>query len=172
MPGGKISQVNTDDSACNYIVGDKDRLDKIAFGEMFLTPLDSVDYNIEKQEIANKKVQENKDILTGLTKPKSAEEIEEYCDNFQDMTEDKQKSLSYLNVSTIEEGTEWYKKEFPQIPEELCAIMARWNWGDLSQLTKKKVKNDIKKIAKGNKKTKEEYGLLEIKQGPFVVEFN
>ena len=72
-----------------------------------------------------------------------------------------------MNVNTIEEGVEWYKKEFPQLPDQITEIMARWNWGDLSKLSKKQVKKDIKKP----KKFKEKYG-LEAKQGNFVVNFS
>ena len=51
--------------------------------------------------------------------------------------------------------------------------MARWNWGELETLTKKKLKNDKKRIkaGKANKKTKELYN-LEAKRGNFVVRFD
>ena len=51
--------------------------------------------------------------------------------------------------------------------------MGRWNWGELNTLTKKQLKNDKKKINKGNpnKKQKELYG-LEAKKGNFVISFD
>ena len=82
--------------------------------------------------------------------------------------EDLRDSLSFMNVKTIEEGEVWYRKHFPKIPEDLYPIMARWNWGDLSTLTKKDVKNDKKRIKKGKKP--KNCG-LEVKKGSFLVEF-
>ena len=47
--------------------------------------------------------------------------------------------------------------------------MARWNFGDLSQITKKDIKNDKKRVSRG-KKPKVIQG-LQIKKGPIVVKF-
>ena len=47
--------------------------------------------------------------------------------------------------------------------------MARWNWGDLSTLTKKDVKNDNKRIKKGKKP--KQMG-LEVKRGTYKIDFN
>lgn len=82
---------------------------------------------------------------------------------------DKRSSLSFMNVKSVEEGIDWYRQNFPKIPEELLEPMARWNFGDLSQITKKDVKNDKKRIARG-KKPKVCQG-LEVKTGNFVVKF-
>ena len=62
-----------------------------------------------------------------------------------------------------------YRQNFPQIPDDLYPIMARWNFGDLSLVTGKDVKNDKKRIARG-KKAKMCKG-LEVKTGPIVVKF-
>jgi hypothetical protein len=83
---------------------------------------------------------------------------------------DKRETLSYMSVKTIEEGEEWYKQNFPQIPEELYPIMARWNWGDLSEISKKDIKNDKKRVLRG-KKPKKEPIVLERKTGNFIIEF-
>ena len=82
---------------------------------------------------------------------------------------DKRNSLSFMSVNNVDDGIEWYRQNFPKIPEELYPIMARWNFGDLSQVTKKDVKNDKKRVKQG-KKPKVCQG-LEVKKGPFVVEF-
>ena len=173
MPSGKICKVNTDDECCNYIVGDKERLEKIAFGEMFLTPLNAVDYGLVSKDLAEKEVELSAEILDKLRKNvKSADQSEDYMrTGFEKETNNKQNKLSYLRVNSIEEGADWYRNEFPQLPDQICEIMARWNWGDLSQLTKKKVKNDKKKLAKGDTKTEVYYG-LEAKKGEFLLEFN
>ena len=173
MVAGEICKINTNDESCNYTVGDKERLDKINFGEMFLTPLDAVDYGLVPKELAEKEVELSGDILNKLRNGvKSADECDEYVNTgFEKETNNKQNQLSYLRVKTIEEGADWYRKEFPQLPDQICEIMARWNWGDLSQLTKKKVKNDKKKLEKGNTKTQKLYG-LETKQGEFVIKFD
>ena len=82
---------------------------------------------------------------------------------------DKRSSLSFMNVKSVEEGIDWYRLNFPKIPDELLEPMARWNFGDLSQITKKDVKNDKKRIARG-KKPKVCEG-LKVKNGNFVVKF-
>ena len=72
-----------------------------------------------------------------------------------------------MSVNSVEEGEDWYKQNFPRIPEELYGMMSRWSFGDLSSVTKKSVKNDKKRVKKG-KKPKQG---VEIKTGKFVVEF-
>jgi GTPase involved in cell partitioning and DNA repair len=79
---------------------------------------------------------------------------------------DKQKTLSYLSVKSVEEGIEWYRKEFPKLPEELLPLMSRWNWGDLNEQTKKSVKNKRKKNNKKEKPT------FKIERKPVVITFN
>tara|TARA_R110000772_G_scaffold223089_3_gene333482 strand:+ start:289 stop:831 length:543 start_codon:yes stop_codon:yes gene_type:complete len=54
--------------------------------------------------------------------------------------------LSFLQVKTEEEGLEWYKINYPKIPEELLPIIARYHWGE--PITKKAIKNEKKKINK------------------------
>ena len=38
--------------------------------------------------------------------------------------------LSFLQIQTEEEGIEWYKLNYPKIPEDLLPIIARYHWGD------------------------------------------
>tara|TARA_R100000773_G_C4217886_1_gene116356 strand:- start:1619 stop:2191 length:573 start_codon:yes stop_codon:yes gene_type:complete len=145
-----------------------------------------VDYKItkEKQEITNLDEPEpeitndieqlNKStpyIQELMSKVKTPNQIDKYCENFEEDINDKRKSLSFLNVKNEKEGADWYKQNFPKLPDEFAEIMGRWNWGDLSQMTKKTAKNDKKKIAKGNKKLKEKYD-FNVKQGNFVVNFD
>lgn len=156
-----IYELNTNDNGCNYLVAPIEKTEKIVFGKLEQTPLDKVDYSFP-----------NKTQLEKLgEKIRTPEESEEYIRKYNEVKEDKRNQLSFMNVKTIEEGAEWYKKEFPQLPDQIAEIMARWNWGDLSQLTKKKVKQDKKKIAQGKTKVKHYYG-LEQKKGKFVVSFN
>tara|TARA_R100001015_G_C4635316_1_gene204646 strand:+ start:9982 stop:10512 length:531 start_codon:yes stop_codon:yes gene_type:complete len=159
-----IYQLNTNDESCNYMVAPIERTEKIFFGKLEQTPLDKVDYSFpnKTQKTELEKLGE---------KIKTPEESEEYIRKYNEVKDDKRNQLSFMNVKTIEEGAEWYKKEFPQLPDQITEIMARWNWGDLSQLTKKKVKQDKKKIAQGKTKVKHYYG-LEQKKGKFVVSFN
>lgn len=133
----------TDNSRCNYLCGSKgleeDMKQQTSKTEYISSTDPAIDYNIIQQD----KVDKELDV-------------------------DKRDSLSYMNVKTVDEGEEWYRQNFPKVPDELYSIMARWNWGDLQDVTKKDVKNDKKRIAKGKKpKT---CG-LEAKQGKFIVEF-
>lgn len=86
-----------------------------------------------------------------------------------DVNIDKRKTLSFMKVSSVEEGVEWYRTNFPKVPEELLEPMARWNFGDLAQVTKKDIKNDKKRVLRG-KKPKVIQG-LQVKKGPIVVKF-
>lgn len=134
----------TDNSRCNYLCGSKgleeDMNQQKAKSEYINTDDPCIDYNIVQQEKVDKELEVS-----------------------------KQDSLSFMNVKTLEEGEAWYRKNFPQVPDELYPIMARWNWGDLQDVTKKSIKQDKKRIARG-KKPKVLPG-LQRKEGSFVVEF-
>jgi len=167
------SLINTDDIKASFFIADKAEPIK-EWGELYepriLEDQRKVDWGITSSE--DPFYQSSGDILDSLrNNVKTSEEIDTYCDNFENNM--KQKQLSYLQVKSIEEGSDWYKQQFPKLPDDLCDIMARWNWGDLSELTKKKLKNDKKKIKAGkpNKKIKELYN-LDVKKGDFVLRFD
>jgi hypothetical protein len=167
------SLINTSDTKCNFFISDKAEPIK-EWGEVYepkvLEDQSKVDWGVTSSE--DPLYRTSGDILDSMRhNQKTPEEIDEYCNNFENNM--KQKQLSYMSVNNLEEGSEWYKKEFPKLPDDLCDIMARWNWGELETLTKKKLKNDKKRIkaGKANKKTKELYN-LEAKRGNFVVRFD
>lgn len=137
----------TTDERCNYVCGSKGIKEDMERIRDNFSVIDSsrVDYNIVTE----------KDI-------KAQEEFTDNCI-------DKRNSLSYMSVTTVEEGELWYRKHFPQIPDDLYPVMARWNFGDLSEITKKDIKNDKKRLARG-KKAKVCKG-LEVKKGPIVLKF-
>ena len=55
--------------------------------------------------------------------------------------------MSYLQIQTVEAGTEWYKSN-TKYPDEVCQMMAKYEWGDLKRTTKKEFKNLKKKTAR------------------------
>eukprot|EP01045_Picozoa_sp_COSAG04_P019260 COSAG04_NODE_1855_length_5385_cov_4.796443_6_plen_152_part_00 len=75
--------------------------------------------------------------------------------------------MSYLQIKTVEAGTEWYKAN-TKYPDEVCEMMAKYEWGDLKRTTKKEFKNLKKKTAK--KKAKGP--VFSIKRGPVIVPFD
>ena len=77
--------------------------------------------------------------------------------------------MSYLQITTVEAGTEWYKAN-SKYPDEVCAMMAKYEWGDLSRTTKKEFKNMKKKTAK--KARKGQGPALTVKRGPIVLPFD
>ena len=81
---------------------------------------------------------------------------------------DPRKTLSYYQVKDIQEGIEWYRQLDPRIPEELLPVFSRFNFGDLSTLTKKQLRNENKK-----KKKKKIPTNLTITHGeePYVIRF-
>tara|TARA_R110000765_G_scaffold261632_1_gene361639 strand:+ start:339 stop:878 length:540 start_codon:yes stop_codon:yes gene_type:complete len=52
--------------------------------------------------------------------------------------------LSFLQITTELDGIEWYKKNYPKLPDELLPIVARYHWGE--PLNKKLLKKERKKI--------------------------
>tara|TARA_E500000305_G_C3947394_1_gene200479 strand:+ start:119 stop:628 length:510 start_codon:yes stop_codon:yes gene_type:complete len=58
--------------------------------------------------------------------------------------------ISYAQIKNPEQGEEWYRAKYPELPEDFYGIIARYTWG--APFTKKEVKNTVKKIKKKNKK--------------------
>ena len=137
-----ISMLYTDDPKANFLCGTK------GFNK---------DIQIKEDEVVKKEITDvsKYDYMIG--------------DIGEDTTEDKRKTISFMSVNSIEEGIEWYKTQYPQIPDDLYPIMARWNWGDLGTLTKKDIKNDNKRIKKGQKPKNM---CLEKKVGKFKIDFD
>tara|TARA_R100001509_G_C4795567_1_gene191306 strand:+ start:92 stop:676 length:585 start_codon:yes stop_codon:yes gene_type:complete len=153
----KYKYMVTTDPGCNYLIGSKgvdEDMELIKDNTKVMTTTNSpIDYAITQ------------------TPPEPVEINLGGCDPTWEANEiDKRDTLSYMSVKTIEEGEEWYRQNFPQVPDELYSIMARWNWGDLSEITKKDIKNDKKRVARG-KKPKKEPVALERKTGNFIIEF-
>ena len=78
--------------------------------------------------------------------------------------------MSYLQITTVEAGTEWYKAN-SKYPDEVCEMMAKYEWGDLKHTTKKEFKNMKKKTEKKRTKTPQPQGLT-TKRGTFIVPFD
>ena len=75
--------------------------------------------------------------------------------------------MSYLQIKTVEAGTEWYKAN-TKYPNEVCEMMAKYEWGDLRYTQKKEFKNIKKKTERKKNKPKG----LTIKRGPIVLPFD
>jgi len=85
--------------------------------------------------------------------------------------------VSFLAIEEgdVETGKEWYKHYDPKLPDELCEMMARHNWGDLKYMTKKTAKNTQKKLRKKNKDIGVECGLTirhTDKNNPILLTFD
>jgi len=85
--------------------------------------------------------------------------------------------VSFLSIKEgdIESGKMWYKHYDPKLPDELCEMMARHNWGDLKYMNKKSIKRDTKKLKKKGKDIGVEMGLTirrTDKNNPIIVEFD
>jgi len=91
------------------------------------------------------------------------------------LKEDMPVSFLAIKEGDIETGKMWYKNYDPKLPDELCELMARHNWGDLKYMNKKSIKRDTKKLAKKGKDVGVEYGLCvkkADKNKPFIVSFD
>ena len=85
--------------------------------------------------------------------------------------------VSFLAIEEgdIESGKEWYKNYDPKLPDGICELMARHNWGDLKYMTKKSARNDAKKLKKKGKDLGEVMGFTvkkADKNNPIVVNFD
>lgn len=83
--------------------------------------------------------------------------------------EDMPVSFLQIKEGEIEKGTSWYLQRFPKLPDSMAEMMARYNWGDLKYQTKKKIKNDKKKLSKKGKKY--EPLAFKIERGSFTIDF-
>tara|TARA_R100001015_G_C4634936_1_gene202760 strand:+ start:4081 stop:4581 length:501 start_codon:yes stop_codon:yes gene_type:complete len=154
-----VNMLYTDDFKCNYICGstgenkDLERLQK----NTEIVDFNKVDYEINT-DINNMEPEpepENNSNLISNTLPEKT-------------VEDKTKTLSFMSVKSVEEGIDWYKQNYPKVPEELLPVMARWNWGDLSTMTKKQAKNEKKKAKKKENK-KPHFSIV---KKPTIVSFD
>lgn len=149
-PTVKCCAMITTDPKCNYLLGSKGTEGDLALGsDKEIISTDLVDYNIVSEEYSKLETESD-------TKP------------ILDESDDKRNSMSYMSVNCVEEGVEWYRKNFPKVPDELLEPMARWSFGDLSKISRRAVKNDKKRTDKGKKSN---LGGLAVKTGNFVVEF-
>jgi len=91
------------------------------------------------------------------------------------LKEDMPVSFLSIKEGDIESGKMWYKHYDPKLPDELCEMMARHNWGDLKYMNKKSIKRDTKKLKKKGKDIGVEMGLTirrTDKNNPIIVEFD
>ena len=74
---------------------------------------------------------------------------------------------SLAQIETLEDAEFWFQQKHPDLPDEYWGIMARYSFGEL--LTKKEIKNSIKKY---KKKNQEPPVGLEFKEGKFKLDFS
>jgi len=77
--------------------------------------------------------------------------------------------LSYAQIKKPEQGEEWYKAKYPNLPDEFYGILARYTWGH--KFTKKEIKNEKKKYERKKGKKEPPVG-LSILKGQHIVKFD
>ena len=76
--------------------------------------------------------------------------------------------ISYSQIKKPEQGEEWYRAKYPDLPEDFYGIIARYTWG--APFTKKEIKNICKKIKKkGKKEVPQGYSMV---KGQFELDFS
>jgi len=75
--------------------------------------------------------------------------------------------MTYCAVQSIEEGEDYYRQHFPRIPDILYPAMARYSFGDLSQMTKKDFERMQRKAIKKMKKENS----IKFEQGEYKLNF-
>lgn len=75
--------------------------------------------------------------------------------------------ISYAQIKNPEQGEEWYRAKYPELPEDFYGIIARYTWG--APFTKKEVKNTTKRIKKKKKQVPQGFSMV---KGSFELDFN
>ena len=75
--------------------------------------------------------------------------------------------ISYAQIHKPEQGEEWYRAKYPDLPEEFYGIIARYTWG--APFTKKEIKNTTKKIKKKKKEIPQGFSMV---KGKFELSFD
>lgn len=75
--------------------------------------------------------------------------------------------ISYAQINKPEQGEEWYRAKYPDLPEEFYGIIARYTWG--APFTKKEIKNTTKKIKKKKKEIPQGFSMV---KGYFELDFD
>lgn len=131
-------QIEATDDRLNYMFVKPEDIDHKVFRKKEYLDLDQIDYGviIDKQDSGDNHT-------AGLGKF------------------DKTLPASFFKVKTVEEGTEYYMRKNPDLPEGVAEIMARYTFGE---------KQSIKQKPKKDKQKKPE--TLEVKTGKFEVDFS
>lgn len=75
--------------------------------------------------------------------------------------------ISYAQIKNPEQGEEWYRAKYPDLPDDFYGIIARYTWG--APFTKKEIKNTTKKIKKKKKDIPQGFSMI---KGKFELDFN
>ena len=75
--------------------------------------------------------------------------------------------ISYAQIKKPEQGEEWYRSKYPDLPEDFYGIIARYTWG--APFTKKEIKNTTKKIKKKKKEIPQGFSMV---KGKFELSFD
>ena len=75
--------------------------------------------------------------------------------------------ISYAQIKKPEQGEEWYRSKYPDLPEDFYGIIARYTWG--APFTKKEIKQTTKKIKKKKKEVPQGFSMV---RGKFELDFN
>lgn len=131
-------QIEATDDRMNYLFIKPDDINHKVFLKKEYLDLDKIDYGvvIDKQDS-----QDNH--TTGLGKF------------------DTTLPASFFSVKSVEDGTEYYMRKNPDLPEGVAEIMARYTFGE---------KQPIKQKPKKDKKKKPDN--FEVKTGKFQVDFS
>ena len=97
---------------------------------------------------------------------KGEEETEDYVGTLDTIV-----PISYAQIKKPQQGEEWYRAKFPDLPEDFYGIIARYTWGH--KFTKKEIKNETKKYDRKNKDGKKEPPQgLSILKGKHTIKFD
>lgn len=132
------TQIESNDERLNYMFVKKEDIENKVFLKQEYLDTNKIDYNVivDKQD-------------TGDTHTIGLGKL------------DKVLPASFFQVKTIEEGTDYYLRKNPDLPEDVAEIMSRYTFGD-----KQPIKPKPKKTKNKTPDT------LEVKKGSFEIDFS
>ena len=119
--------------------------------------------NIETQKLKLPEVLARDLFDYGVVRKKGDPETEDSVGTLDDVV-----PISYAQIKKPEQGEEWYRAKYPDLPEDFYGIIARYTWG--VPFTKKEVRNTTKKIKKkGKKEVPQGFSMV---KGEFELDFS
>tara|TARA_R110000751_G_scaffold69579_6_gene141260 strand:+ start:769 stop:1281 length:513 start_codon:yes stop_codon:yes gene_type:complete len=118
--------------------------------------------NIEKQKPKLPQVIASELFDYSVVRKKGEEATEDWVGTLDEII-----PISYSQIKKPEQGEEWYRAKYPELPDDFYGIIARYTWG--APFTKKEIKNTSKKVKKKGKSPPQGFSMV---KGKYELSFD